>query len=388
MSRVGWRTDRSEGRTKAGPRRRRQGPLLAACGLRALCLPLLLTGGCTVGDLAGNLAGSAVGGQAGEVARATVGAGAELQSANAQMSVAFSAEQEYHLGRAAAAELIARFGLDPDPTRQDYIRHVGAGIVAMSTRLYQPHGGWHFGVLDHDEANGWSAPGGYVFVTRGALLRAENEDEVAAIVAHEMSHIQAKHAEKLILRGRRSGALAAGLGRLVGGLGGDQGVVRGQAQLLGELGGEVVAEMVRTGYGRDAEFEADAEGALLLYDVGYDPRAMRTYLEATAGRQSSSWSTHPPPGDRIAALEQILSRYGGDFEARDAADREARAARFHQAVRLGVFAPAVEPPLEEVLPPADDAPLQAVDADGNPPGDDAPPADLPPPPTGAGESID
>lgn len=318
--------------------------------LGLVLLPALATG-CTIGDVAGNLAGNAVGGNAGEIARAAVSGAADSVQ---QMRVAFSPEQEYVIGRAAAAELIARFGLDPNPGHQAYVKTIGATLVALSTRITPTYGGYHFGVLDDDAPNGWSAPGGFVFVTRGALLRAENEDEIAGILAHEIAHISMKHAEKIIIRGREAGTTAAALGKILGAAGGNQGVLRSQAEMLGDVSGAMVASLTRQGYGYDAEYEADREGTLILYDAGYDARGLRTYLAATPNRPAGSWDTHPPSANRTAALDPVLATYGGDFDTSDAADRAARAERYARVMAGGPVV--LEDAVVEAVVPDEQAP--------------------------------
>jgi len=314
-------------------------------GVGAVALASLVAG-CTIGDVAGNVAGNAVGGRAGELARAAVSSAADSVQ---QMQVRFSPEQEYVIGRAAAAELIARFGLDPNPGHQAYVKTIGATLVALSTRITPTYGGYHFGVLDDDAPNGWSAPGGFVFVTRGALLRAENEDEIAGILAHEIGHISLKHAEKLIIRGREAGALAGSLGRVLGAAGGNQGVLRSQAEMLGDVSGAMVASLTRQGYGYEAEYEADREGTLILYDAGYDARALRKYLSGTERRAPGSWDTHPPAERRTAALDPVIATYGGDFDQSDASDRAVRAERYARVMAGGpvVLAEPSPTPLED-----------------------------------------
>ena len=302
----------------------------------------LLLAGCSVSDLAGNLAGSAAGGRAGEIARATVGGVTDLQS---QVLTRLSPEQEAALGQAAAAEILGRYGLDPNETTQEYVRLIGASIVELSSRLTGMYEGYHFAVLNSDEANGWSAPGGFVFVTRGALTRAKSEDEVAAILAHELAHISLKHAESVIVRGRNGGALAGAAARLGAAFAnaGNAGVNRGLGELLASSAREYVGELVRGGYGRKAELEADREGALILYDVGYDANALRDYLAGSEQSGQTVWSHHPPTPVRLRALKPVLKDYGGTF-GKDA-EKAARTARFQQVMQ-GDGAAVLVPPAQ------------------------------------------
>lgn len=337
----------------AGPRRRRR----SFHGLAALLAGLSLCA-CSVGDLAGNLAGSAAGGRAGEVARAAVGGVSDMST---QMLTRFSPEQEAALGQAAAAEILARYGLDPNETNQAYVRLIGASIVDLSTRLTGMYDGYHFAVLDSDEPNGWSAPGGFVFITRGALVQAKSEDEVAGILAHELAHISLKHAESVIVRGRKEGVLAGGLMRIgaAAANAGNTGVNRGLTDLLGESARGYFSELVRTGYGRDAEFEADREGTLILYDVGYDGSSIRDYLKGGPQGGGGTWSHHPPSAARIRSLQPVVAMYGGTF-GKDA-EKAARTARFEQ-VRAGAGAGFLTAPdvVSDAPPEVDGMPMSGI----------------------------
>lgn len=292
----------------------------------ALLAAGLLLPACSAADLAGNAAGGLVGGgRAGEVARAAVSGALDTAT---QISKAFSPEQEYYLGRAVAAQVIARHGLDPSEARQDYVRKVGAAIVALSDRLPATYGGFHFAVLDTDVENGLSGPGGFVFVTRGALLRCRSEDELAGILAHELAHVSLKHGEGVV---RASPGWQSGIGTLLkvaGAAAGanEQSIAPNLAGLLAETAQGLAKQLAESGYGKQAELAADREGSLILYSVGYDAGSVRDYLRAAEGRMERSWETHPEPAVRIAALEDVAGTYGGGFDG--GVGRAARTARW------------------------------------------------------------
>lgn len=292
--------------------------VLAVAG--ALALPA-----CSASDVAGNLVGSAVGGQFSEVARAAASGPIEMAR---QQATKFSPEQEYYLGRAVAAEVIARYGLDPSRERQDYVRKIGASIVELSSRLKGTYGGYHFAVLDTDIANGVSGPGGFVFITRGALMRCESEDEVAAILAHELAHVNLQHAEAIIRRQRSGAAFGKMMMGIVAGAAdaGDQMLAQNVPALMGEMAQDFATGLVETGYGRETELEADREGAFILYDTGYDAAALSRYLKASPKRRLDTWANHPPAEVRIQALEPVLADYGGPFDG--GVGQEARNERF------------------------------------------------------------
>jgi predicted Zn-dependent protease len=302
---------------------------------RAARLAVLLGGlalaavGCRTSDIAGNLAGGFVGGRTGDVARAAVGGFIDSREIVEQMNTKFSPEQEYYLGRAVAANAIARYGLDPDEKRQDYVRLVGAAIVALSERLPATYGGYHFAVLDTDIANGISGPGGFVLVTRGAVERCRNEEELAGILAHELAHVSLRHGEQILRQGgewqasfstfARVAAAAAGAG--------ETSFRNDMAKLFGDAVGDLSKKIAQDGYGRAAELEADREGTLILYDTGYDAAAIEEYMKAGPDRSQQTWETHPGADVRIAALEPVVKVYGGPFDG--GVGREARTRRFH-----------------------------------------------------------
>jgi hypothetical protein len=249
-----------------------------------------------------------------------------------RLSMNFSPEQEYWLGRAVAASAIAEYGLDADPARQKMVRLVGAALVRLADRVPGTHGGWHFAVLGGAKANGVSGPGGFVLVTRGAIDLCRNEDEVAAILAHEIAHVAKKHGEAVL---RRTTDFRAALKvveekvrRPVRGPDGCN-ICPDVAKLLGEASTGLAKLLNVDGYGSDYELEADWEGSLFLCEVGYRASALAEYLEMLPTREGVRWSTHPPSGGRIEALRPIVYKHGCPFEADGGA--QARLPR-HEAV--------------------------------------------------------
>ena len=102
-----------------------------------------------------------------------------------------SERDEIELGKDVAANLLGAAPLVNDPALQAYVNKVGKWIALQTSRPGLP---WHFGVLDTDSVNAFAAPGGYVFITRGMLLNMRDESELAGVLAHEISHVVAKHA--------------------------------------------------------------------------------------------------------------------------------------------------------------------------------------------------
>ena len=306
---------------------RRRSLLVSVVGL-ALVSTCLATGACSTGDLMGNVARNSIGGRGGanDVVAAAISSVPDFFQ---QMSTRFSPEQEYYLGRGVAAQAIATYGLDPDQARQAYVRRVGAALVELSPRIRSTYGGYHFAVLNSPEANGLSGPGGFVMITRGALDLARSEDEVAGILAHEIAHVSLKHGEAIIRQTPTWGAAIGALGKIAGAAT-SRGQYQGQmSRVFSETVTNFASGLNKTGYGRELEFKADAEGTYILYDAGYDAGSISNYLTMIPGRTVTKWSAHPESAERVAALAPVVAQWGGVFDGGVGA--AARAPRFAQA---------------------------------------------------------
>ena len=120
-----------------------------------------------------------------------------------------SESDEITLGRDVAANLLGASPLVNDPALQSYVNKVGMWIALHTDRPNLP---WHFGVMDTDSVNAFATPGGYVFITRGMLLRMHDESELAGVLAHEISHVIAKHALNTMRKDKLTGMLSEKLG--------------------------------------------------------------------------------------------------------------------------------------------------------------------------------
>jgi predicted Zn-dependent protease len=298
--------------------------------LRGAALALVALASCRTQDLLGNVGGAAVG-QAtgsrtlGNIARVALGSATEQVQ---QLNTQFTPEQEYYLGRSVAANALARYGgLDPDEERQAYVRTVGKALVALSTRLPATFGGWNFAVLASDEPNGVAGPGGFVLVTRGAVRACRTEDELAALLAHEIAHVSLKHGEATVRQGRGFSSEIATLAKLAAAAAdaNDRGFTGGLVNFFGEVVGEATKNAMEHAYGAGAELDADEEAAYLLYEADYDAAGMQRALEGIAAAGAKAGEAHASPAERARRLGPVSARYGGKS---DPAGVAARAARF------------------------------------------------------------
>jgi Zn-dependent protease with chaperone function len=281
-----------------------------------------------------------------------------LNSFMGRMEKEFSPEQEYYLGRAVAANALARYGVSRDEAMRRHVRLVGDAVVRLTERLPRTVGGWNFEVLDTDEVNGVSGPGGFVLVTRGAVLACEDEDELAGILAHEMAHSSLKHAERLLRGSKNWGNMMGGLAKVAGEVSGVDDSRWGGA--LVDMFSKSVAEMARTSaehdFGPAFENEADAEATQLLYDVLYDHAALRDWLRRLATTHPHGGSaTHAPPDVRASYLDAYVGRLGPYMLKADA--KLPRTLRFRAVAGKPPPAPAAPPLAPPPAPPPTPAPV-------------------------------
>lgn len=219
-------------------------------------------------------------------------------------------EQEYYIGRTVGAMIVAKYRPYEDRGVNRYINLLGQTLARASDRP-ETFGGYHFLVQDSDEINALAAPGGLIFITRGMLRCCAHEDAVAAVLAHEIAHVQLKHGLQAIQKARVTSALTTI------GLEGTK-----------HLGGEQLAELTRTfessiaditqtlvnnGYSRAFESEADRGAVAIMQRVGYDPNGLvdmlaRMQKNLKPGR-ADFFKTHPAPTDRIADIRSRVGSY-------------------------------------------------------------------------------
>jgi predicted Zn-dependent protease len=245
-------------------------------------------------------------------------------------------DDEYYAGRAAAARILTQYELYDEAAANDYVNLLGQSLALASSRPII-YAGYRFAILDTDEINGLATPGGHVFVTRGLLRLAESEDEVAAILAHEISHIAERHGAEAIMetRGRNLALRAEALTYKLAAVGLDDSGVARAAGVLEERSQAVIAKLIGDGYSVEAEMEADSGAIQILLKLGYDPYALVRVLERleasyeVLGRAAGGFArTHPNPRRRIRQIERRLENYGG----RVAVDPEVAERRYRAAL--------------------------------------------------------
>lgn len=209
------------------------------------------------------------------------------------------------IGESLALEGLQRFG-NPvkNESLQQYVNLVGNAVAGNSKRATIPY---QFAVLDSQVQNAFAVPGGVIFVSRALVSILEDESELAAVLAHEVGHVAAKHALKSTQRAQ----FFQGVGTITAvSVGGDKG------KKFASAIGDMQAVLFDKGLDKDMEYEADLAAMESTYRTGYDPSAMIRVLEklqkletSSTNKKGSWFSTHPPLAERIARLQNQLQKY-------------------------------------------------------------------------------
>lgn len=219
-----------------------------------------------------------------------------------------SPEEEKHFGREATATLLGAAPLVRDDALQTYVNRVGQWVAAQTGRADVE---WRFGVLDTPNINAFAAPAGYILITRGLLERLENEAELAGVLGHEIAHVIERHHAEAMKKKERSGALAN--------IAADATEGQGNRLVAGALS-NVAKGLYASGLDKGDEYEADRLGIVYATRAGYNPYGLPRVIHMYAGASGEKgfellFSTHPSPGDRLAALESAMGNRLARYES-------------------------------------------------------------------------
>jgi len=212
-----------------------------------------------------------------------------------------SPEQDIEIGRRYAPEVEKQMGgRIPNPELQQYVDSVGQAVARVSDR---PDFEYHFVAVNDESLNAVALPGGYIFITRTMLENLRSEAQLAAILAHETTHVVARHSSEAMSR-------QVGFEILLSAVMSD-----GTSQAVQSVAG-LTRQIIELGYSRNQEREADIGGLEYMVRAGYSPYAMVEAMQMLQNRQKvrpiTFLSTHPSPENRIAYLEdKIATSYAG-----------------------------------------------------------------------------
>jgi beta-barrel assembly-enhancing protease len=251
---------------------------------------------------------SAAGGAAGIDTRITDSAVASIKLLE---EVNVGPANENGMGQAVAVTLTNKYPLTKDEKLNKYVSLVGLAIVNASNR---PVGNWTFGVLETNEVNAFAGPNGYIFVTRGALNRMDNEAQLAGVLAHEVTHVLHHHG----LEGVKSNAtadFAKSMAKIH---------IDDSTGLLSGMVAPTLITVVEKGYGQDQELDADANAIRLMAAAGYDPNGLPQFLQKLESAGGGPFSTHPGKPQRISKANAQIAQLGNPNQGKTLKERFAK----------------------------------------------------------------
>ncbi|HZP03003.1 MAG TPA: M48 family metallopeptidase [Terriglobia bacterium] len=217
----------------------------------------------------------------------------------------FSPEQDVQVGKENAAQVDKELPLVSDPGVLRYIGNLGNRLASFAPN--NQGYAWTFKVVNSRDINAFALPGGYIYVNRGAIEAAEDEAQIAGVMAHETGHVVMRHGTHMASQQMLAQAPLA----ILGGFLGRSGSLLGQLAQYG-IGFGVNSMFLKNS--RSAESQADEVGTYILYQAGYDPHAMAQFFDIIAKkypqRTIQFFSDHPNPENRVKAVDALIPQLG------------------------------------------------------------------------------
>ena len=219
---------------------------------------------------------------------------------------------EYAVGREVAATILSEYSVwNGNPALAAYVNRICAAIVINSPKPLV-YNGYHIAILDSDMVNAFATPGGHIFVTRGLVSAARSEDALAAVIAHEIAHIQLKHGIRTIKSSRDTDEWF---------------------RQFNFSGARIIAASLNAGFSQIQEFDADINAISLLAATGYSPQGLVEMLQELekiqASRAGGFNATHPSPASRLVNAKVAVTRYANTTD-----NRAIRQKRFDSVAKL------------------------------------------------------
>ncbi|HEX7151299.1 MAG TPA: M48 family metallopeptidase [Thermoanaerobaculia bacterium] len=212
-----------------------------------------------------------------------------------------SIEEEWQLGQQLSQDIARQVRINNDPALNNYVTQLGRRIVARTPMANMP---WQFHVVDDPAINAFAIPGGHVYVNTGLIANSGTASELAGVMAHEISHVIARHSTEQMSR-QYGLSIVAGL------------VLGQNPGALSEIAAQIVAGGALARFSREAEREADELGIRFMAEAGYNPMGMAAMFRTLMAQQQRSpssveqfFSTHPTTDERVRDAEKRAQQIG------------------------------------------------------------------------------
>jgi beta-barrel assembly-enhancing protease len=221
----------------------------------------------------------------------------------------FSPDQDVEMGKRLSATAEAQLPMLEDLRVNGYLNRLGRKLAQFAPGTKFPY---EFHCVNSKQLNSFALPGGQVYIYRGVIEDADDEAQLAGVMAHEISHVALRHGTNQATRQEMSSGLFGILGGVVGG-----GSV---SAITSQLGGGLIPGSVLVKHSRTSETQADILGTQILYDAGYDPRAMAQFFENAQNdtkkmnRVAALFADHPVPERRIERVDEEIDKMGGPLK--------------------------------------------------------------------------
>ena len=225
----------------------------------------------------------------------------------------FSPQQDIEVGQQVSMDAERQLPMLENARVDDYVNALGRRLAAKAPGEKYPY---RFKVVNDRAINAFALPGGPIYINRGVIDAADSESQLAGVIAHETAHVALRHGTNQASKASAAQVPLAILGGILGST--------STTAMLAQLGGSFAVNSVLLKYSRTAETQADVMGTQILYDSGFDPRAMGQFFEKIEEQQKGSgpvefFSNHPSPDNRIERVNQEVSALGGSRGARTSA---------------------------------------------------------------------
>ncbi|HEV2616083.1 MAG TPA: M48 family metallopeptidase [Candidatus Acidoferrales bacterium] len=214
----------------------------------------------------------------------------------------FSPAQDIELGKRVSKQVPRQFPLLKSKRVDEYLQRLGTRLAAHAPGYKYPY---QYRCINSETINAFALPGGFVYIYRGVIENADDEAQLAAVMAHETAHVALRHTTNQVTKAYGAEAGLGAVGALVGG--------NIAASLTERLLGGVGVPMAFLKMSRTEESQADIVGAQILHDAGYDPQAMADFYEKLAKlpQPPEFFSDHPSPERRVERVDQEVDRLNG-----------------------------------------------------------------------------